>query len=125
MPSPPSATLLWVVLGPVHAELVVKNVKSTVPVGVGPDPVTIALSCTTVPAATEVTTLCVGLWISVSTTTVSSGITLKLSVLAVPPPKSACMLTQTLYSPPVLVVSSYPWTVKPLLPVKRMADSTR
>src|SRR3989442_13605726 len=52
---------------PVHTLEAVKNVNVTVPVGVPKLPLTVALSCTAVPAGTEVTTAWLALWISVGT----------------------------------------------------------
>ena len=52
---------------PVQALEVVKNVNVTVPVGVPKAPLTVALSCTVVPAGTEVTTAWLASWISVAT----------------------------------------------------------
>src|SRR5437899_8414510 len=57
---------------PVQALEAVKNVNVTVPVGVPKLPLTVALSCTAVPAGTEVTTAWLALWISVVTVGVGS-----------------------------------------------------
>src|SRR2546422_859312 len=57
---------------PVQVLEAVKNVNVTVPVGVPKAPLTVALSCTVVPAGTEVTTVWLGSWISVPTVGVRS-----------------------------------------------------
>ena len=56
--------------GAVHA-LLVNQLIVTVPVGVAPLPVTVALSCTKVPATTLVTVPWVALWMVVVTVGVS------------------------------------------------------
>src|SRR2546428_12447595 len=67
LPLASSATVPDPTEAPVQTLEAVKNVKVTVPVGVPKLPLTVALSCTVVPAGTEGTTLWLGSWVSVPT----------------------------------------------------------
>jgi len=66
-----SVTVPAAVPVPEQVVLPENTVKETVPVGVPAVPVTVALSCTVVPLATEVTTACDGSWMLVATVGVS------------------------------------------------------
>src|SRR5439155_433345 len=97
---------------PVQALDVVKNVKVTVPVGVPKLPLTVALSCTVVPAGTDVTTASAASWISV-TTLVGTSILLLVILQTMFAP--AATLTEMLVPLPLATVFPRPSTQEMLL----------
>src|SRR3989442_894824 len=91
---------------PVQVLEAVKNVNVTVPVGVPKAPLTVALSCTVVPAGTEGTTLCLRQCITppavvVRTLTFSTSQGLSVPVVFRSPPLSAPPAGRWLRSSPL------------------------
>ena len=81
---------------PVHVPFV-NHLNVTVPVGVPEEPVTVAWSCTIVPAPTDVTTECAALWIAV-TVVVSVLMILFTKVHTTAPPVGGTVIVAFLFA---------------------------